>query len=305
MHAENGAKMAGDLSTMNISKAHRYSFRSIGSMDSHSQILDSTGQIDKYSLLKNDYEGLRDELAKRNSNILHLQVEMKELKSRHAQEKEALIEKLRNFKMTNEDYEQYQMKIELVIKENEDLSKKLYQRELENKQNMINRNHDIKELKKQIIELTGKIDAVNENKVYHSNKYKTEIILAQEKYQKSEANLKNRIKLLELEVEQNNSKSDNKVDQAVFKLKIALEKKTEEAHKYKKKAHKLKLEVIERDNKIADLLTSDSGSNKKYQELIKNYLKEQEKNQRLENMLIANVEHAKEWQTSDTNKNQY
>jgi hypothetical protein len=49
IHASNGAKIKGDLSSCNIPRSHRYSFRST---DTKSQIINSSCTVDKYSSLK-------------------------------------------------------------------------------------------------------------------------------------------------------------------------------------------------------------------------------------------------------------
>lgn len=238
---------------------------------------------------------MKDELAHRNTTILNLQREIKDLKSKFETEKNALVSKLQNVNMTNEDYEVYQEKLDSVIKENEELSKKLYQRELENKQNMINKNQSIKTLQKQILELTEKLETDKENKAYHSSKYKSDLAKYQEKFAKAEANLKNRIKLLEMEVEQLNAKPDVKPDS---KNEEAPNKPRSKSKRDKKsdssKLRKLKHELKEKETKIQELITNESTQNQKYQEIIQKYLKEQERSQRFECMLIAGVENAKQ-----------
>lgn len=118
IHASNGAKIKGDLSACGIPRPHRYSFRST---DTKSQIINSSCTVDKYSLLKNDYESLKDEIANRNTTILQLQKEIKDLKEKFATEKSELLEKFKSYKLTTEDYESYEKKISNILAENEQL----------------------------------------------------------------------------------------------------------------------------------------------------------------------------------------
>ena len=148
LHSSNISRIKNDLSRCNIPKPHRYSFRE---SNSNSNIVNISGNIDKYSLLKSDYESLKEELGQRNATILKMQIEMKELKTKFFDEKDALITKIeRANNDKSEDFSDLHIKLDGVIKENEDLSKKLYHRDLENKQNMINKNQAIKLMQREI-----------------------------------------------------------------------------------------------------------------------------------------------------------
>jgi hypothetical protein len=279
VHASNGDKIRNGLSGCNIPRPQRFSFRST---ESKSHIINSSNTTDKYSLLKNDYESLKDELADRNKTILRMQNEMREIKSQYTEERQGLIAKLEIAK-SSRDYEVYQEKLDELLKENEQLSKKVQEREVENKQNSINKNYEIKNLNKEICALKSSLEDRKESKAYHSSKYKSEISKYQEKAANNEANLKNRLKLFELEMEQSQAKIENKIEQAVHKLKSKLQKKVTDLKAKKEKIHKLKLEIIEKDNKTIE---SENMHNQKYQDLIQNYLKEQEKSQRLQESQI-------------------
>lgn len=230
IHASACAKIkGGDLSACNIPKPHRYSFRST---DTKSQIVDSAN-VDKYTVLKEEYEGMKDELAARNTAILNLQREVAEVKARAMAEKQSLLAKLQDSCKDNQAYTEFQAKIDEVVKENEELAKRLHEKEIESKQMQVLKNQEIKQLNKMIsryrkfmfiVDLKQQLEADKENKSYHSNKYKSELASYKEKFQKSEANLKNRIKLLEMELAQQNEKNDLKVNSVVTKLKAKLGK---------------------------------------------------------------------------------
>ena len=158
--------------------------------------------FDKYTLLKADYENLQEELGKRNATVLQLQMDIKEMKTNFMNEKDELIAKIEKANDSKvEDFGDIHLKLDGVIKENEELSKRLYHRDLENKQNMINKNRDIKLLQKEICELKDQIKSDKENSIKYRNKYKTELIKQQDKFSKVVSNLKNRIKFLEVEVD--------------------------------------------------------------------------------------------------------
>lgn len=190
--------MKHDTERCNIPKPHRYSFRE----SSRSNIVDISGNLDKYSLLKADYECLKEELGQRNATILKLQIEIKEMKENFVKEKDELISKIENVNDSNcQNYTDLHVKLEAVIKENEELSKKLYHKDLENKQNMINKNHEIKKLRKDLVYVKEKYKSDRGKYNTAREKYKTEAVRLQEKHKNVVDNLKNRIQMLEVSKE--------------------------------------------------------------------------------------------------------
>mmetsp|Transcript_3666 Transcript_3666/g.4276 ORF Transcript_3666/g.4276 Transcript_3666/m.4276 type:complete len:83 (+) Transcript_3666:401-649(+) len=80
--------------------------------------------FDKYTLLKQDYEGLKEELGQRNATILQMQLDIKEMKSKFMNEKDSLIGKIEKSKDDSvSGFDDIIFKLDGVIKENEELSK--------------------------------------------------------------------------------------------------------------------------------------------------------------------------------------
>lgn len=118
--------------------------------------------------------------------------------------------------------------------------------------------------------------------------------MIKEEFKKVEANLRNRIKLLEVELEEHSNKDKKKIDRAIEKIKKKAERKSKEAKELKEKFHKVKMDLIERDRQLQESISNENELNQKYQITMQNFIKEQEKSQRLESMLIANVKNAKD-----------
>lgn len=83
LHASNSSVLKGDFSACNIPRPQRYSFRDSESKGRAAE----TSRVDTYTALKSEYEGLKEELGKRNATILSLQDEIKSMKEKYAAEK--------------------------------------------------------------------------------------------------------------------------------------------------------------------------------------------------------------------------
>lgn len=120
LHISSSAKIKTDFSSCGIPKPTRHSFRM---SDTRSQVISSSKDVDKYTVLKNDFESMKDELAKRNTTILNLQKEIKEIKSKFMAEKTSLLAKIQDNTQSDQMYAEFQQKLDKIIAENEQFAK--------------------------------------------------------------------------------------------------------------------------------------------------------------------------------------
>ncbi|CAI2367706.1 unnamed protein product [Moneuplotes crassus] len=184
-----------EVSRCNIPKPQNYTMKDD---KSSRNFVDFSEKSEDPLFFKSECEMLKEQLGQRNATILKMQIEMKEMKESFVQEKDELISKIESSNSSNsQSYEDLYTKLNAVIKENESLSKKLYLKDLQYKQAMIQKNNEIKVLNKQIFTLQDQFKYERSSFISTKEKYKSSTLELQEKHKSVIDILSKKIKKLE------------------------------------------------------------------------------------------------------------